>query len=162
MAYLLPFVTAIMGGLFALGGVWIASRLSFSREHRRWVLDNKKLEWRELIDEIHACFERMACGFQNFNVISPTDDSNDPDAGVRRGFRILRNRIFIAPAIAQHRLMEQWQELVAYMHSARQPREPQQHGEMPTYVGFNQRAAAFEDKLMEVVRLDLAIATRRR
>jgi hypothetical protein len=104
----------------------------------------------------------MVYGFQNFNVISPTDDSNDPDAGVRRGFRILRNRIFIAPAIAQHGIIEQWQELVTYMHSAQQPREPQQHGGMPTYVGFNQRAAAFEDKLMEVVRLDLAISKRQR
>jgi hypothetical protein len=162
MTPLLQFALGILAGAFTLIAVWIGSRLSFSREHHRWILDNKKLEWRELIDEMHACFARMVYGFQNLNVISPTDDGNDPDAGVRRGFRILRNRIFIAPAIAQHRIMEQWEELVAYVNSARQPREPHEHGGLPTFVGFNLRAAAFQDKLMEVVREDLTIPLRQR
>jgi hypothetical protein len=109
---------------------------------------------------MHACVARMAYGFQNLNVISPADDSNDPDAGVRRGFHVLRNRIFIAPAIREHRIMDRWEELVAYVNSARRPREPHERGGLPTHQGFNQRAAAFQDKLMEVVLADLTISKR--
>lgn len=161
MSLWLPLTTALLGGLFTLGGVWIASRLTSSREHRRWVLDNKKLEWRELIDEMQVCFNRMVYAFQDFNVISGADDSNDPEAGMRKGYRILRNRIFIADAIAEHKIMEQWQELLAYVHSARMPREPRQQG-APTHVGYNERAGALQDRLMEVARLDIEVATNRR
>ena len=40
------------------GGVliaWMAFQWNSRREHNRWILDQKKLEWRELLDAIKVC-----------------------------------------------------------------------------------------------------------
>ena len=48
----IPVLAAFLGGLFVLTGVLATARLTSNREHRRWIFDNKKLEWRELIDTL--------------------------------------------------------------------------------------------------------------
>lgn len=148
---LLAFVVAVITA-------WITSKLISSREHQRWILDNKKLEWRELVDEMHECFDRMA----NFhNRTEASIPRSEVDASIRHGFRILRNRIFVADTITQNKIMEKWEELVTYRQSADLPREPHAHGVIPTVVGFNLLAAELEDMLMKVARHDLRLATRR-
>jgi hypothetical protein len=128
---------------------WLASR----REHRGWVLDNKKLEWRELIDELHSCFGQMVYAFQAVNVIA-SDGCNDPHAGMQKGRRLIRNRIFIAEALRLHSILQKWEELVAYCNSVGSPREPGQQGG-PTAAAFDRKAAAFEDELLQLAREDL-------
>ena len=149
---LLPFVPTV---IIAWITAWITSKLTSSREHQRWTLDNKKLEWRELIDEMHECFNHMA------NFRNPTDailiPNSEVDASIRKGFRILRSRVFIADAIAQNKIMEEWEKLRTY----RDPDLPHAPGHALTPVGFNQRAADLEDMLMEAVRHDLKLAARR-
>ncbi len=47
-------------------GHWLGSR----RERLKWVNDNKKAEWRELIDELDKSFSQMIYAFQRINLIS--------------------------------------------------------------------------------------------
>ena len=120
--------------------------LTSSRDQKRWILDNKKQEWRELVDTMHECFDRMA------------DFSSEANESIQEGYRILRNRIFIADVISKERIMESWQKLVEYSQSAQLPRESHTAGGVPTPVGFNLLACPLEDKLMELVRRDLSLA----
>lgn len=56
---LLPtFVQTVVSLASITAGVWIALwsfRASGKREHERWVLDQKKAEWREILEAIKVC-----------------------------------------------------------------------------------------------------------
>ncbi|MGB6829935.1 MAG: hypothetical protein WBE41_17940 [Terracidiphilus sp.] len=141
--------TLLTGGLLAVVPAaftaWITSRLTSSREHKRCVLDNKKQEWRELVDTMHECMDRMA-----------KDLSSGAEASIHQGYRILRNRIFIADVVTHEQITKGWKSLVDYALTAQLPPDPSAHGGQ-TLVGFNNLAAPFEDKLMELARHDLLL-----
>lgn len=144
-------VVGLSSLIAAILGWWLASR----REQRRWVLDNKKLEWRELIDALHDALCTMGYAFQPMRIFKRGEEG-DVDSAIENGFRVIRDRIFIADAIERHRVMEQWKGLVAYIHAATSPRDPGQHA-AGTFTEFNARGAAFEDKLLLMARDDLKV-----
>lgn len=114
-------------------------------------------EWRELIEEIHESIEQMGYAFMPLVAVKPGDERNDYQAGIRRGNRVLRNRILIAEPIKQSGLIEDWDDLVAYAHDGRGPRDRWQHG-CPTMGGFDTKAREFQEKLMRVARQDIDTA----
>ena len=130
--------------------------LTSLREHRRWVLDNKKLEWRELIDKLHACMCNMVYAFHQETRTFERGGEGDVDFAIQSGFRVIHDRIFIADAIQQHLVLIQWKELAAYVTTAGCPREPEQHG-APTTTGFETLGSAFENKLLATAREDLRL-----
>jgi hypothetical protein len=142
-------------GLSSLIGTVLSWWLTSRREHRRWALDNRKLEWRELIDTLHTCLWTLGYAFQPVRVFMPGEEGDVQDA-MQNGFRVIRDRIFIADALQRHQVLEQWKELVAYVTAATLPREPGQRG-APTITEFNARGAAFEDKLLMMAREDLKL-----
>jgi hypothetical protein len=160
MSLPLPFATALLAGFFTLAGVWIASRLTSSREHRRWVADNKKLEWRELIDQMHESFNRMQYAYISPpGVYAASDDSFDPGVGIEAGERIVRNRIFIADILVRDGIVEHWEQLRKHTQKVRRSSSELDLREIEMF--FKQRAA-FEAKLLEAARVDVGVAVRRR
>ena len=100
----------------------------------------------------------MGYAFMPIVVITPGDESNDYQAGIRRGNRVLRDRIFIAESVKKYRLIEKWDELVLYAHSGRAPRDRWERG-CPTMGGFDKKARAFlDEKLMEIAREDMGVS----
>jgi hypothetical protein len=142
-------------GISSLVAALLTWWLTSLREHCRWVLDNKKLEWRELIDKLHACICNMGYAFQEIRTFEHGGEG-DVDFAIRSGSRVIRDRIFIADAIQQHQVLKQWEELAAYVTAAGCPREPGQH-RAPTITGFETLGAAFEDKLLATAREDLRL-----
>ena len=114
-------------------------------------------EWRELIDEIHESIVRMGYAFMPLVPVKTGDDRNDYQAGIRRGNRVLGNRILIADAIQKSELKKDWDELVQYAHSGRGPRDRWEQGS-PTMGGFDTKARAFQEKLIQVAREDMTSA----
>jgi hypothetical protein len=115
-------------------------------------------EWRELIDEIHESIEQMGWAFVPLVPVKPGDERNDYQAGIRRGNRVLGNRIFIADAIQKAGLKKDWDELVLYTHSVRGPIDRWQQG-APTMGGFDTKARKFQEKLMRIARQDMDVAS---
>lgn len=111
-------------------------------------------EWRELIDEIHESIVRMGYAFMPLVPVKAGDDRNDYQAGIRRGNRVLGNRILIADAIQKSELKKDWDELVQYAHSGRGPRDRWEQG-TPTMGGFDAKAREFQEKLMRIARQDM-------
>jgi hypothetical protein len=111
-------------------------------------------EWRELIDEIHESIEQMGYAFVPIVAHQVGDERCDYQAGIRRGNRILRNRILIAETIQKSKLTQLWDELVQYAHSGRGPRDRWEQGS-PTMGGFDVKARAFQEKLMRAARDDM-------
>lgn len=82
-----------------LAGVWLGAKLNFMSAHKTWVLDQKKLEWRELIDVVSESFVALQPAVQGTSL----DDSSIP-----RVFAVLRNRMFIADTVKREHLEDRW------------------------------------------------------
>src|SRR5271169_180561 len=114
-------------------------------------------EWRELIHELHESFQQIGYAFLPLNVITPGIEINDYQGGIRRGSRVLRNRILIADVLKNAGVQEKFQKIVEYAVSAETPRDSSQRG-CPTATGFDIMASKFEDELMELARKDVGYA----
>jgi len=112
-------------------------------------------EWRELANELHEAISRIGYAFIPINAVTPGRDENDYEAGIHRGYRVIRNRLFIADTLKREGVLEKYEALVKYAISARSPREREQRG-CPTMNGFNMKARTFEDELMEIARKDIS------
>jgi hypothetical protein len=110
-------------------------------------------EWRELIHELHESFQQMGYAFLPVNVITPGNEINDYEAGIQRGYRVLRSRILIADALKNAGMLDKFAEIVKYVVTAQSPRDRSQRG-CPTMVGFDMLASKFSDEVMELARKD--------
>jgi len=126
--------------------------LSVWRDHRRWVADNKKGEWRQMLDELQACMEQMAFVFKQ--TVS-FQESSYPEIGMSKGYRILHDRIFIADAVRKYSLEDKWTDLCAYVQRKDVPREPNEQGNLPTATGFNIKTQTLKGELVDCARRDL-------
>lgn len=140
--------SSLIGSIFAH---WLSSR----RERSKWINENKKAEWRELIDRLDESLTAMSYAFVTINVLSP-DGSNNPLAGIGKGNRVIHDRIFIADAVKRYGIVGKWEELVRYTSSASDPRSPSQRGG-PTAVGFDAKAREFQEELLKVASKDLGL-----
>jgi pyrimidine deaminase RibD-like protein len=111
-------------------------------------------EWRELTDELDAAIEDMACAFVLPGSFRPGDPRNDPYAGIRRGTKVLTNRLLIAEALKKHAINEKWRGMVEYVDAAVSPRSPSQHG-APTATGYALKVEDLRKALNSAAREDL-------
>jgi hypothetical protein len=105
-------LTAVGAGLV---GALIAQWLTGRREHQRWVLDNKKLEYRELIDTLSADLGTMISDFsEDPGIETPGSGPNVPHLGetgrqaLDSSNRVIDNRIFVADEIENSGLKAEW------------------------------------------------------
>ena len=146
-------VLSILGFSSLIASV-LAHWLSSRRERLRWVGENKKAEWRELIDQLDQSLTAMGYAFVTVNVVSP-DGSNDPQEGITKGNRVIRDRIFIADAVRKYGVLESWEELVKYTSEASITRSPSQHG--ANLVGWLARVNRFQEGTLQAARKDLGL-----
>jgi hypothetical protein len=144
-------------GVSSLISTVMAYRLSSRSERVRWVNDNKKAEWRELIDQLDKSIATMHYAFDRLNVIHGEDSSHDPMIGIANGNRVIQNRIFILETLRKSGMVEEWSKLGQYISEASNPRELTQRGGLPTATGFGLRANTFKDKMLRVARKDLGL-----
>jgi len=136
-------------GLSSIIGIVLSWWLTSRREHRRWILDNQKQEWRELIDELHTCLDQMGHAFRMMR----TDADNQAAAdGARRGIRIIRNRIFIAETVEFQHLEQRWKDMIEYANHALGGRH-----HLATADGYSAMARELQEHLLLFARVDLGI-----
>jgi hypothetical protein len=131
--------SSLIGSIF---GHWLSSR----RERSKWISENKKAEWRELIDRLDESLTAMSYAFVTTKALS-SDETNNPLAGIGKGNRALHDRIFIADAVKKYGIVGKWKELVQYTSAASDPRSPSQRGG-PTAVGFDAKAREFQEEVL--------------
>ena len=149
---------SLIGGLgigSILGGL-VQQYFSAKQRHREWVKDNKKLEWRELIDELEKAITRMSFHFPAA-IVKASEESTDWKSGLGMGSKVIRDRIFIAAVVKERGIVKKWGELVQYVLSVDNPREPTQQGGLPTINGYNLKAIELQDLLIRVSGEDLDI-----
>jgi hypothetical protein len=112
------------------------------------------VEWKKLEEVLRSCTRAMGYAFLPLNAFRPGDERNDPRAAVQQGFDALNGSILLADTLMRSGLRDKWKELVFYVHSRYEPREPKQRGG-PTEIGFDIRASEFLNELIRFAREDL-------
>jgi hypothetical protein len=94
--------------IVGLVGVFLGQMLSRANEHYRWRLDQKKAEYRELIDLLYDAItvvERERPGLEF------PKDIRTLDSAIQKLARAFADRIFIAKRLRESGVNEQWLEL---------------------------------------------------
>ncbi len=106
-----------IGGSFSVGGL-VGNLISFwltsSLQRKNWIKDNKKQEWRELIDAlIEALRVMMAHRYESYtdNMMTPAEDARYREEAIRKGYVAIGDRIFIVKKVRDCKLPEQWAAL---------------------------------------------------
>src|SRR6267378_6762857 len=104
-------------GSFGIGGLvgnlissWLASR----SQKRNWEKDNKKQEWRELIDVLREAFRvMMAHRYKSYvdGMITTAEDVHYREEAIRKGYVAIGDRIFIVKKVRDSRISDQWDAL---------------------------------------------------
>jgi hypothetical protein len=139
-------LVAIISPVAALAGLWLGAKLNFATAHKTWVLDNKKMEWRELIDAVQGALIKMADA-----VYGP---SGDPSESVQRVFIVLNNRMFIADTVAREKLVDRWDQINRYVNSVTVPAYRPNEQAMGS---FEHERKTFPDFLIALSRKNLRI-----
>lgn len=118
--------------------------------------DNKKAEWRDLIDKMDTCLSRTQGAFKH----PASERLSDPFnymATLGIGSGVMNDRIFIADVLKKSGLTQKWRDIMAYVCSSDSPRDQNQQGGLPTLTGYMTKVNAFQDELVRVSREDLGI-----
>jgi hypothetical protein len=152
---LLHYLDKIPGAVYALIGVALGGWITWYSQHRHWVLDNKKQEYRELIDGLFRATEEIVKARPNV--------SSGWNEGVINaawsGTRLLQNRIFVARTILGSGVREDWQKIVNV--AQWEPGEPEidiggkQYSYTPGAISLLRNA--LEQKLLAIVQRDLRL-----
>jgi|ERR1700693_2314531 len=149
-----------IAGVFGLGAVVgnVVSHFLTSRwQHRVWIKDNKKSEWRELLDGINKSIEGMRGAFDRAFLSIP----NPVSESMNMGSNVMLDRIFIAGVLRKSGILDKWWDLAAYVASVGSPRDPNQQGGLPTKNGYMIKSNEFRDEIIRVSRADLGIDSKR-
>lgn len=153
----MPDWSSLIGGpgIGSLIGSLATQYLSAKQRHREWTKDNKKLEWRELIDALREAIRVMAWHYDDcmpFRVRSGEDERYRAEA-MRKGEVIIRDRIFISKKVRDSGLFDQWVALSKECDEA-----DVSFKERPkSYRSFEEKAHKFQNDLIRVSREDLGI-----
>jgi hypothetical protein len=143
-----PLVGVVIGALLT---PWIAWRW----QHRQWIFDNKKQEYRDLLDDLFQASEEIIKARPNISAGINQDLLN----AVWKGNRIVRDRIFVASAIRAGGIPTDWETIVRL--AIWEPTEEKLH------IGGGQRAYtingivtlrnALDEKLLAIAQRDLKL-----
>ena len=102
-----------IGGSFGVGtfvGNLVSFCLTSNLQRKNWVKDNKKQEWRELIDALREALRVMAWHYDDDmpNSSRIAEDHRYREEAMRKGHMAIRDRIFIVKKVQDSGLFEQW------------------------------------------------------
>ncbi len=117
-------VSKVWATLGPLVGVLVGAYLARSWDQRRWFLNNRKEEYRELLATLTAISSRYleVRGHGGLNAINP-DEQRELNAARGDGGRIILSRIFVSERIHQGEIHLKWKSLFD------EPFDPQQFAE---------------------------------
>jgi hypothetical protein len=100
-----PLVTLLIG-------VWVGAYVSNRNQRKQWLVDNKKVEYRELLTTVNESFMAILAHAKNPSFM--LDEARDRELAMARTkpARTIADRILIADEINKMKLMERWTNAV--------------------------------------------------
>ncbi len=105
-----------IAGSFGVGtfvGNLISFWLTSNLQRKNWIKDNKKQEWRELIDALREALRvMMAHRYESYaDNMTPAEDVRYREEAIRKGYVAIGDRIFIVKKVRDCGLSDQWDAL---------------------------------------------------
>jgi hypothetical protein len=95
-----------------LGGVFLGQYYTRKSQRDQWLLDNKKQEYRELLDALAAAHMSLMTNIpldKNGFIL----ERRRPGPAEIIAYRVMRDRIFIARDVEQEKLAKKWEQAAA-------------------------------------------------
>jgi|HubBroStandDraft_1064217.scaffolds.fasta_scaffold153637_1 hypothetical protein len=109
MIWLTVLTSGVLGIVGTAIGAFLVYRFSRRTQHEQWIRDNRKEEYRELIealtDEITALVRRLEMSKDRTITREVFDEEREKH---RTALRVLKNRIFIARDLKERNLFDEW------------------------------------------------------
>jgi hypothetical protein len=109
LKWLLQFALSIVP---VAGGVWIALwsfHATSKRDHERWILDQKKAEWKELLVKIAEIEHELPIVFE------PQEEHENLVAAAQSKLPLLRGALFVFPTLESSGFINEWVAFVEYL-----------------------------------------------
>ena len=151
-----PYLTFWLTVASSLGiGTFLGGILSYVLQRRTWLLDHKRLEWRELIDGLHECMEALRPALkwrENFDEGRVLGAARVPIVtAIVHGERLIADRIFIAESVRKNHVVERWRALSRTIDGINNEAELGEAG-----LAFINLWADLHDLLVQMARKDVA------
>jgi hypothetical protein len=105
-------IGALVGFIGSLVCVSVGARLTRSGQRRQWVQDNKRAEYRELINGLRVCAYDMRrksrANDTEIGRLNSGDELLDVDGPETRGYNMVSDRFFIDDAMDREKVRERW------------------------------------------------------
>jgi hypothetical protein len=153
-------IAASIAGSFGVGTV-VGNLVSFWLQRKTWVKDNKKQEWRELIDALsealrvmmehrHESYTDILTPAEN---VTPAEDVRYREEAIRKGYVAIGDRIFIVKKVRDSGLFERW---VALSNDYEKVDASIPEG-LNRFNSFVKHSHKFQDDLIQFSREDLGL-----
>lgn len=106
---------AIIGTIIGIIGTLLVQYLTHRWQLKRWILDNKKAEYSELLTVLSKSIEQMVQNSSDVGYmdVPETEKRRAFDEAVVLGRAVIRSRVLIAARMERDRILERWQILGA-------------------------------------------------
>ena len=126
---LAPWIGPLLSGVVSIYVAWRVFRWQGEKEHSSWVRDQKKAEYRELVDLLYDAItvvvrERPGLEFPK--------DIQLLDNAIQKLARVFADRIFIAKRLRESGVNEQWLEMKKMIYH-----DPDLHAETPQNLHYS-------------------------
>lgn len=152
---LLHYLGRVLPAVYALSGVALGGWITWRSQRKHWVRDNKKQEYRDLLDGLFRATEEIIKARPN---VSAALSQALVDA-TWSGTRLVQNRIFVARRIREGGIVQVWQKIVSI--AIWEPTDPKirVNGEEYAYTtgAISLLRGVLEEKLLAIIQKDLGI-----
>jgi len=99
-------IFAAIPSIFALGIAWLVFVWNGHKEHKRWILDQKKAEWREILDAIKTCEDFLPVTGESWKQVSE-EVKLEAYERTRNVQQLFYDRLFVDHS-AVERILSRW------------------------------------------------------
>lgn len=149
---LAPWIGPLLSGVVSIYVAWRVFRWQGEKEHNSWVRDQKKAEYRELVDLLYdsiTVVDRERPG------LALPKDPQLLDNAIQRFARVFEDRIFIAKRLRESGANEQWLEMKKMIYY-----DPDLYAETPQSLHYSKtglwlKETELRNKLVELANTDI-------
>jgi len=143
--------TTLVGIISALLGVVVGQLLSGVREHYEWVNDQKRLEYRQLLDQLYETITTVSESRPNLRGLDPRMLGE----AANKLARVISDRIFIADALKESGVIADWYELKQVIFYEPEMQQYTARGLQFTQTNLRSREDRLREKILDLAKADI-------
>jgi hypothetical protein len=147
---LAPWIGPLLSGMVSIYVAWRVFRWQGEKEHNSWVRDQKKAEYRELVDLL---YDAITVVVRERPCLAPPKDPQLLNNAVQKLARVFEDRFFIVKRLRESGAYEQWLEMKQMIYY-----DPDLHAETPQNLHYSKTGLWLKETELRAKLIELANA----